>query len=315
MERLRATLAFGVMFIFANAVDAIAAEPSVISSAPTTVPAPAPIKTGLNLKRRIAVGRFSNATQYGRALLLPGERDPLADQAADMLVARLVESGEFIVLERRDLSSVKKEQALVGGAVAVGADTVLVGSVTQFGRQTEGKTGFLTHKARQVASATVEVRLVDSRTGQAFFSTSGSGTSEVEVGNFAGFGSQAAYDSSLNDKAISAAISDLMTNVINNLKQKPWSTDILSVSGSDVMISGGLAQGLKVGDQLQVTRRGKVIISRQTGLPIELPGDAVGTIQIISFFGAGDAEGSRARILTGQVSASDVDLIVTSKEQ
>ena len=81
----------------------------------------------MTLKRRISVGRFSNATQYGRALLLPGEKDPLADQAADMLAARLVDTGKFIVLERRDVDAIKSEQTLVGGSNTVGSDTLLLG--------------------------------------------------------------------------------------------------------------------------------------------------------------------------------------------
>ena len=266
----------------------------------------------LTLKRRVAVGRFSNATQYGRALLLPGEKDPLADQAADMLSARLVESGNFVVLERRDLGALRSEQALTGLGSPVGADTLLVGSVTQFGRRAEGKTGFLNSQARQVATATVEIRLVDTATGQAFFSTSGTGTAAVEVKEVAGFGSRAAYDSSLNDKAISAAISDLMTNVMQKLEQAPWSTDILSVRGSEVMISGGAKQGLRVGDRLSVARRGRSIVSKQSGLPIQLPAEPVGVIQITGFFGAGDAEGSRAQVVQGTIGNDVEGLIVTS---
>jgi curli biogenesis system outer membrane secretion channel CsgG len=266
----------------------------------------------LTLKRRVAIGRFSNATQYGRALLLPGEKDPLADQAADMLAARLVDTGQFIVLERRDLGAVKSEQGLIGGGAVVGSDTVLVGSVTQFGRKLEGKTGFLNSQARQVASATVEIRLVDVRTGQAFFSTTGTGSATVEASEVAGFGSRAAYDSTLNDKAISTAISDLMTNLMQRLQQRPWSTDILNVSGPQVMISGGAGEGLRVGDRLMVARRGKVVTSQQSGLPIELPPEPVASIQITGFFGSGDAEGSRAQVVSGAVDADAKDLIVMS---
>ena len=264
------------------------------------------------LKRRIAIGRFSNATQYGRALLLPGEKDPLADQAGDMLAARLVESGKFIVLERRDLAEIRNEQGLSGGGVAVGADTLLIGSVTQFGRRLEGKTGFLNAQARQVASATVEIRLVDVRTGQAFFSTQGSGTASVEVSEVAGFGSHAAYDSTLNDKAISAAISDLMTNLMQKLQQRDWSTDILSAHGREVMISGGSQEGLRVGDRLTVARRGEVVTSRQTGLPIELPSEPIATLQVTGFFGSGDAEGAQAQVIAGDLGADTTNLIVTS---
>jgi curli biogenesis system outer membrane secretion channel CsgG len=269
----------------------------------------------LTLKHRIAIGRFSNATQYGRALLLPGEQDPLADQAADMLAARLVDTGQFIVLERRDLDAVKSEQGLTGAGATVGADTVLVGSVTQFGRKYEGKVGFLNSQARQVASATVEIRLVDVHTGQAFFSTTGSGSATVEASEVAGFGSRAAYDSTLNDKAISAAISDLMTNLMQRLRQRPWSTDILSVSGPRVMISGGSGEGLRVGDRLTVARRGKVVTSRQNGLPIELPAEPVASIQIVSFFGSGDVEGSQAQVVEGTIDPEAKDLVVMSGPQ
>jgi curli biogenesis system outer membrane secretion channel CsgG len=160
------------------------------------VPAPVrasagPVPVHAVLKRKIAVGRFTNSTRYGKALLLDVERDPLADQAADMLMARLVDTGEFIVFERKDVEALAREQALGVSSKMVGADTLLVGSVTEFGRKVEGKSGFLNSQMRQVASATVEVRLVDVATGQAFFSTSGSGSASVEAGEVVGFGSRA----------------------------------------------------------------------------------------------------------------------------
>lgn len=292
-----------------------AAEPASAQTAPVAAPLAAGAPSPLTLKRRVAIGRFSNATQYGRALLLPGEKDPLADQAADMLAARLVDTGKFIVLERRDMDAVKSEQSLLGSGGAVGADTLLVGSVTQFGRKLEGKSGFLNSQARQVASATVEIRLVDVRTGQAFFSTVGSGSATVEASEVAGFGSRAAYDSTLNDKAISAAISDLMTNLMQKLQQRPWSTDILAVRSGSVMISGGSGEGLRVGDRLVVARRGKVVVSQQTGLPIELPSEPVASLQVTGFFGAGDAEGSEARVVDGAVDSNATDLVVMSQAQ
>jgi curli biogenesis system outer membrane secretion channel CsgG len=293
------------------AVQPASAQTTAVQATAGAVAAPTP----LTLKRRVAIGRFSNATQYGRALLLPGEKDPLADQAADMLAARLVDTGKFIVLERRDMEAVKSEQSLIGAGVTVGADTLLVGSVTQFGRKLEGKSGFLNSQARQVASATVEIRLVDVRTGQAFFSTVGSGSATLEVSEVAGFGSRAAHDSTLNDKAISAAVSDLMTNVMQKLQQRPWSTDILAVRSGSVMISGGSGEGLHIGDRLMVARRGKVVTSQQSGLPIELPAERIATLQVTGFFGSGDAEGSEARIVDGALEANAVDLVVMSPAQ
>src|SRR5262249_10299878 len=151
--------------------------------------------------------------------LLPGERDPLADQAADMLMARLTDSGKFLVFERSDIEVVERERAVQNGPQTplVGVDALIIGSVTEFGRKIEGETGFLSATKRQTASATVEIRIVDVQTGQAFFTTKGTGNASVEAGEIAGFGSRAGYDSTLNDRAISSAISDLMNNTVQRL--------------------------------------------------------------------------------------------------
>lgn len=257
------------------------------------------------LKHKVAVGRFTNSTRYGKALLMDSERDPLADQAADMLTARLVDTGQFLVFERSNLDVLAREQGAANKSV--GVDVLVIGSVTEFGRKVEGKAGFLNSKMRQVASATVEVRLVDVATGQAFFSTTGTGTATVEAGEVAGFGSLAGYDSTLNDKAISAAVSDLMTNVVQKLQERRWFTDVLQVRGDRVFLSGGASQGLKVGDTLSVETAGETIVSGQTGLPITLPGQSVARVQIESFFGeTATTEGSIARVVQGQVLASNL---------
>lgn len=140
-----------------------------------------------------------------------------------MLAEQLTNSGHFTVVERGDLDAIQREQAIGGqtGAKLLGADVLIIGSVTQFGRQVEGESGFLSSTKRQVATATVEVRLVDVRSGVAFFATRGTGKASVEAGEVAGFGNAAAYDSTLNDKAISAAISDLINNVIQQLDAHP----------------------------------------------------------------------------------------------
>jgi len=296
---------------------------ATVQPAPTVTRAPvsqaaeasAPLPSVPTLKRKIAVARFSNSTNYGRALLLPGESDSLADQAADMLTARLTDSGKFLVFERADLYAVQSELELNGRTPSdlVGVDALIVGSVTEFGRRIEGQTGFLSSTKRQTASATVEIRIVDVDTGQAFFSTAGNGTASVEAGEVAGFGSSAGYDSTLNDRAISAAISDLINNVMQKLQERPWHTDILDVGDGMVRISGGRNQGLKVGDQLRVERQGRTLVSQQSGLPITLPGEQVAQIQIVSFFGEGTAEGATARVTSGTISTDQAQALIVTE--
>lgn len=300
---------------------AAAPKPALEISAPVApgaqVGAPQAL-TQPTLKRKVAIGRFSNSTRYGKALLLDVERDPLASQAADMLTARLVESGKFMIFERTDLEAVEREQITSGAGAAklVGVDALIVGSVTEFGRKVEGKSGFLNSKMKQTANATVEVRLVDVQTGRAFFSTSGSGSASVEVGEVAGFGSKAGYDSTLNDKAISAAVSDLTTNVIQKLQERRWFTDVLKIVPGQVFISGGPGQGLKVGDRYLVEVRGETVVSGQTGLPIKLPGTPVATIEVVSFFGDDPAtQGAVARLVQGTIPPGDPKALVVVEGQ
>lgn len=254
------------------------------------------------LKRRIAVGRFTNSTPYGRLLLAPGQRDPIADQASDMLVNALVASDQFFVFERGDLAALDAERVISAADAErlTGVDTLLLGSITQLGRRDEGKQGFLNSQRRQAVNATVEIRLVDVRTGRVFFSTSGAGEASSETGEVAGFGTSAGYDSTLAGRAISAAIADTMTNVINELEQRPWFTDVLRASGDTVFVSGGPGQGLRVGQRFRVETPGEVVVSAQSGLPITLPGSTVAEIELTGFFGDGpESEGATARIVQG----------------
>lgn len=266
------------------------------------------------LKRKIAVARFSNSTRYGKGLLYDEENDPLADQAKDMLVQRLIESQQFLVFERDNLDSLAFERALSDpneNVQLVGVDAVVVGSVTEFGRKTEGQSGFLSSTKRQTAVATVEARLVDPRTGLAFFSVTGNGESSVESGEVAGFGSRAAYDASLNDSAISAAVSDLTSDLVGNLADRPWRTDVLQVEDSVIYISGGERQGLAVGDRLIVEAPGRTVTSNQTGLPIQLPGQAIAEIQVTGFFGDTEyTEGSMSILVSGSLDDANLSTLV-----
>src|SRR5438874_13172805 len=55
------------------------------------------------LKRKIALGRVTNETSYGKSLLRDNAGDPVGKQIADMLSKALTESGAFVVLERTDI--------------------------------------------------------------------------------------------------------------------------------------------------------------------------------------------------------------------
>lgn len=258
------------------------------------------------VKRKLAIGRFSNETRYGRSLLTDANADPLGKQASDMLASRLVGSNRFLVFERQDLGRIADEQKRNGTSASdlIGVDALVLGSVTEFGRSTTGKAGFLSSTKVQTARAKVEVRLADARTGHIFFSASGTGEASTESGEVAGYGSRADYDATLNDRAIGAAISDVLTALMNKLEERSWRTDILRSDGRRVFMSGGARQGIRVGDTFAVMREGEKVKSKQTGFDIALPASAVATVRVVSLFGDAESnEGAVAELATGTLPA------------
>ena len=254
------------------------------------------------LKRKIALGRITNETVYGRSLVRTVDGDPLGKQVADMLSKDLTASGHFVVLERTDVASLAREAAYSGNAVQkIGADVLLIGSLTEFGRKTVGKTGFLSSTKKQVAYAKMDVRLVDTSTGQVIFSASGAGEASSESGNVLGWGSnRSSYDGTLGDKAISLAVSEVVNKLVTELADRPWNTYFLSLDKGAIAISGGASQGLKPGTKLSVTVAGKKVKSQQTGFMIQLPGTEIAKIEVTQNFGdTPETEGSIVRVVEG----------------
>lgn len=260
------------------------------------------------LKRKVAIGRVTNETIHGRSLLRDEYNDPLGKQVADMLSQKLVESGLFLIIERPDLNKLETEADLANTDLnIVGVDSLIMGSLVEFGRSTTGTKGFWSKSKEQKATAKVALRLVDTSNGLVYFSASGAGEASTESGEIAFGGSTASYDGSLNDAAIANAISDVVDEIISNLTNRPWSTSILSIEGDRVFVSGGEHQGLKKDLVLDVSTRGEKIKSPQTGFYITLPGEKVATIQIDSTFGDSETnEGSVGHIISGSIANYDM---------
>ena len=253
-------------------------------------------------KLKVAVGRFTNETNYGRSLLNDADLDRIGKQASDMLMSRLIQSGQFVVLERTDLSKLQREHDIAGGGSLVGADTLVIGSVTEFGRSVSGKAGFLSSTKVQTAKAKVDIRLVDAKTGHAYFSAIGAGEASTESGEIAGFGSRAAYDATLNDRAIGAAISDVIDRLVSKLADRKWKTDVLEVKDGQVFISGGKMQGLLEGDVLAAMVAGATVKSKQTGFDVTLPAKKVATLKVVGLFGETETdEGAVCEVTSGTI--------------
>ena len=185
------------------------AAPSIAAQKAAQQAAIAEAPKAPTLKRKIALGRITNETNYGRSLLRDQHGDPLGKQVTDLLSKALTESGAYLVFERPDITRLQAESALTATKLnLVGVDALIIGSLTEFGRKTLGETGFASSSKRQVAFAKVDLRVVDTNTSHVFFATSGAGEASTETASTFGFGSQAAYDGTLNDAAIRQAVSE-----------------------------------------------------------------------------------------------------------
>lgn len=272
------------------------------------------------LKRKLVLGRFSNESSYGKALY-SGTSDPLERSLHDTILTQLIDSGKFVVLERNDIAILEKEQSISNvKANIIGSDTVLLGSITRFSRSVEGQTGFLKNTKRQVARAKITLRLVDLKTGYAFFSANGEGEAFNEASDFAGFGEKKQYDSTINDQAIEYAIGDALTDIMNKLDEKAWRADVLNVDGSMVFTSGGKRQGVKVGDMLVLNKKAGKVVNSQTGFTIDLPPKKIGTLKVTALFGDSLVnEGSVCVLVDGKaqdfLGADMKDLVVTEYQE
>lgn len=262
------------------------------------------------IKRKIAIGRFSNETRYGRTFVTDASLDPLGKQASDILASRLVASKQFLVFERPDIAKISAEQARGKDSGLVGVDTLIMGSVTEFGRSTTGSSGFLSSTKVQNAHAKIELRLVDVKTGHIFFSSSGTGNASTESGEIAGYGSRSDYDGSLNDRAISAAISDVIGRMMATLKERPFKTDILKVRDGKVYLAGGPRQGIHPGDILTVYEPAETIQGAHSDLTISLPATPLATIRISDSFGDNALNEGSVATLTSGVLGTGKDLYI-----
>lgn len=287
----------------------IAAFLILATAAPIHVSATEPVNVqdpqeqAIHKKLKLAIGRFSNETRYGKSLLRDGDLDPLGKQASDILSTMLTGTERFLVFERPDLRKIQREQNTSSSdSNIIGVDTLILGSIIEFGRSVNGKRGVFNRKKEQTARASVTIRLVDVKTGLVFHSATGSGEATTSTKTVLGVGSTAEYDATLNDRAISAAISKVIDELVGKLKDRKWRTDILQVSNGVVYIAGGKSQGLAVGDNLSVLKAGKTIQSADSGFNITLPSTQVATIRITSLFGETEtSEGAVAEIISGKI--------------
>jgi curli biogenesis system outer membrane secretion channel CsgG len=173
----------------------------------------------------IAVGKFENRSSFLRGVFSDNV-DRLGSQAQTVLVTHLQQSRRFSVMDRTNMMEIKEEAALLKKAQTLkGADFVVTGDVSEFGRKNVGDKqlfGLLGRGSTQIAYAKVNLNIVNTQTSEVVFSSQGAGEFSLSEREVIGFGGTAGYDSTLNGKVLDLAIRDAVNNLVAGIDSGAW---------------------------------------------------------------------------------------------
>ena len=259
-------------------------------------------------KKRIAIMDFDYATVQSYSASIFGTNVDIGKGIADLLVDRLVTDGTYSVIERKALNKLIAEQNFSNSDRAdpssaarigklLGVDAIVVGSITQFGRDDKkttvggGAMGGLTGRygiggvGKKESKAVVQIsaRMVNVETGEILAVAQGhgestrSGTSLVGSGgnwNDRGGGaidmSSSNFGATILGEAVNKSVTDASGQLVASAAKLPTrviAVDgmVADVSGATLVLNVGTRAGVRVGDRLQLVRTGREIKDPATG--------------------------------------------------
>jgi curli biogenesis system outer membrane secretion channel CsgG len=173
----------------------------------------------------VSVGIFDNRSSFMRGVFSNNE-DRMGSQAQTILVTHLQQSQRFGVLDRSVMTEIKQEAALKKQSQNIkGAEYVVTGDVTEFGRKDVGDRqlfGILGRGKTQVAYAKVNLNIVNTLTSEVVYSSQGAGEYSLSEREVIGFGSTAGYDATLNGKVLDLAIRDAVNSLVSGIDSGAW---------------------------------------------------------------------------------------------
>jgi curli biogenesis system outer membrane secretion channel CsgG len=285
-------------------------------------------------KRRIAVLDFDYATVHQWVYDMFGSDQDIGKGIADMLVSNLVRNGTYSVIERKQLDQVMREQnfqqsgradpsSAVQLAKLLGVDAIIIGSITQFGRDDKklgiaggvriggiGLGGFGKKSAKAVV--VIDARIVSTTTAEILGVATGHGESKrsglalaggAAVGGVGGIGAidmgSSNFANTIIGEATRFAVDSLSGELVaaaSRIQETKVEIRALvaDVSGGEVTINVGTGAGVRIGAEYDIVRAGREIKDPATGRVLRRTTTPVGKLKITSA-----DEGSATGTLTG----------------
>ena len=280
-------------------------------------------------KKRIAVLDFEYGTVTDSVSAIFGTNVDVGKGVSDMLIEGLVKSGTYSVIERRALEQVMKEQNFSNSDRAdpasaaklgklLGLDAIVIGSITQFGRDDRatnvgggllgrrlggfGVGGVSQRESKAVVGLTARIVSID--TAEILVAAGGkgeskrSGTSLLGAGGSSGGAGGAGVDMSSSNfantilgEAVHQAVDALGKDLDQNAARLPTREIkveglVADVAGSTLILNVGTSGGVKVGDKLQIRRTVREVKDPATGNVLRRIEDTIGEVTITEADGA-----------------------------
>ena len=209
---LRHTLAMPLALLL---LAGCATETSTALQAPAVAAAARPYA---GVRVPVSIGKFENRTPFQRGVFSDGV-DRLGNQSKTILIAHLNQSNRFSVLDRENMTEAQQEVKIKNQAQQLkGADFIISGDVTEFGRKEVGDHqlfGILGRVKEQIAYAKVTVNVINAKTSEVVLSAQGAGEFKLSNREIIGFGGTASYDATLNGKVLDLAIRQAVDSLSN----------------------------------------------------------------------------------------------------
>lgn len=226
-----------------------------------------------------------------------------------MLSDELMRTGRYIVVERSQLDAILTEQDL--GAEGrtnpqtaakigemLGASILVMGTVTQFEQKAASAGGGVgvpipgvgavaIGGKKQTGYVKINLRLVDTTTGQILDSITADGTFTGKAGGGAAYikGFAVAGSKERNEpvgQAAEDAIKKAVAFIENNMANVPFSARVAEVDGGNVYINAGSTRNVQVGMTLHASTVVKEIKDPDTGIILDSIRENTGTIEVVS---------------------------------
>lgn len=176
-------------------------------------------------KALLVVGKMENRSSFMRGIFSDGV-DRLGSQAKTILISHLQQTQRFNVMDRDNLAEAKQESQFKATSQSIkGADYIVTGDVSEFGRKEVGDQqffGILGRGKEQIAYAKVTLNVVNVATSEVVYSTQGAGEYSLSNREVIGFGGTASYDATLNGKVLDLAVREAVMNLVKGFDARNW---------------------------------------------------------------------------------------------